>query len=139
MGDTPIKIVDRETGREFEEGIYGEKGLRFLYETAPGRALAGLVLKRRLVNWIAGLYWSSPFSLDRVKEMVEEHNLDLSDFEEKEWASFNDFFARRFKPEARSFSEDPRSFPAFAEGRYLAFDKVDATTSYPVKGIHLRP
>ncbi len=140
MADSaPTKIVDRATGREFEEKVYGEGALRFLYGGAVGRLVAGLFLKRRIVNWMLGQYWSSPLSLDRVKRFIRDFELDLSDFEVEEWNSFNHFFARRFKDGARTFCDTPWEFPAFAEGRFLAFDKVDATTSYPVKGIYLRP
>jgi len=140
MGEfAPTKVFDRASGREFEEKVYGEGPLRFLYGTALGRVITGLFLKRRIVNRILGLYWGSPLSLDRVKQFSRDFELDMSDYEVEDWQSFNHFFARRFKNGARTFCNTTWEFPAVAEGRFLAFDKVDATTNYPVKGIYLRP
>lgn len=58
-------------------------------------------------------------------------------FEEREFVSFNDFFTRKFRPDARFFAKDQNTLPAFAEGRYLAFEKSDDIKTYPVKGVEI--
>ncbi len=129
-----IEYWDPEAGELKSEQIFAEKWLRRGYESGLGRLIVGLFLKRRLFHFLAGFYYDSGFSLDKVDRFIREYNLDLSDFEESEYGCFNDFFTRRFKPGARKFCEKPWEFPAFAEGRYLGFERVEATQTYPVKG-----
>lgn len=129
-----ISIWDRQAQEVRGEEICAEKWLRFAYQKGVGRTLTQLFGKRRSLNWIAGLYFSSPLSVAKIKEFIRDQKIDMSDFEERDFKSFNDFFARRMKPAVRSWPSEPWSFPAFAEGRYLAYERVDPLQSFPVKG-----
>lgn len=129
-----ISVWDRQANEVRTEEICAEKWLRFAYESSFGRLLTNLFGKRRSLNWLAGLYFSSPLSVEKIKGFIRDQKIDMSDFEEREFNSFNDFFARRMKPGVRSWPTEPWLFPAFAEGRYLAYDKVDPLQTFPVKG-----
>ena len=61
----------------------------------------------------------------------------MNQYEKTDYSSFNDFFIRKFRPEARTFTQNSHELAAFAEGRYLAFEKVNENTLFPVKGMHL--
>ena len=45
---------------------------------------------------------------------------------EAEFRSFNDFFIRKLKPEARPVSQDPRVLVAPADARYLVYPRFEA-------------
>ena len=63
----------------------------------------------------------------------------MEEFEGSSFASFNEFFIRRFKSGSRPFVSAPGEMPAFAEGRYLAFDKTSKKQTLLIKGIRLSP
>ncbi len=74
--------------------------LRFLYHNPIGRVILK-VLTRPFVSKIVGKYMGSSLSKRRIKKFIRQNNIDLSIYREEDWHSFNDFFARRIKPEAR--------------------------------------
>lgn len=135
----PLRYWNRAARREEEEKIYGDGPLRWLYETRAGRCLTGSVLARKWVSRLVGVYQSSPLSRRRIRSFVDEFDIATTEFVDGPYRSFNEFFARRFKPGARAFSSDPGDLPAFAEGRYVAFAEVTADQTFPVKGDDVSP
>lgn len=61
----------------------------------------------------------------------------MEEFEIGNYANFNEFFIRKFKSGARSFVEDPRRLPAFAEGKYLGYESLSPNMEIPVKQMML--
>lgn len=53
------------------------------------------------------------------------YKVDSSEFEKKKFESFNDFFTRRLKKESRPISQDPSKLALPADGRYLAYPKIE--------------
>lgn len=132
-----IRIWDRRAGRPVEERIYGERGLRWLYGTAPGRLVAPL-LSGPGPSTLLGVYYDSRLSARNIDAFVRDYDVPMDEYVEEPWESFNAFFVRRFRHGARSFDPDPDRLPAFAEGRYLAFGRVTPDIEVPVKGAWLR-
>ncbi|MBN1442133.1 MAG: hypothetical protein JXA90_05450, partial [Planctomycetes bacterium] len=132
----PIRCWNRAREREEEEPICGERALRWLYETRAGRLLAESVLSRRVPSRIFGWLQSTRWSRRWIPSFTERFGIDPSEFEDEDYRSFNDFFTRRFKEGARSFCSGDE-LPAFAEGRYLAFESVPGDAELPVKDLRL--
>src|SRR5690606_1512944 len=95
------------------------------------------LLKRKLFSWYYGRRMSRPYSSNLVLPFVVDYGLDADEFTKNAWefASFNDFFTRRLKPEARPIApgDDVAVLPA--DGRHLAFPNVDAADGFYVKGM----
>ena len=67
--------------------------LRFLYRTVPGRFL----LKGLTAPWLskaAGALLSTRLSSSLVGPFVKHNHMDLSDYPERKYRSFNDFFIK---------------------------------------------
>ncbi|HQZ30184.1 MAG TPA: phosphatidylserine decarboxylase, partial [Verrucomicrobiales bacterium] len=97
-----LRYFDRYEGRLKQEGIYGEKPLRWAYETALGRACLEGIIKR---PWFSALYGSWADSRSSVKEVshfIERFGVDTSEFLNAPgtFRTFNEFFYRKLKPEA---------------------------------------
>lgn len=58
----------------------------------------------------------------------------MEEYEAQEYGSFEEFFVRRFRPGARTFTEAPGQMPAFSEARYFGWERFDAEQRFPVKG-----
>ena len=77
-----------------------------------------------------------PASRSLVAPFIEEFGLDASEFADPQesFKSFNEFFIRRLKPEARPFDPDPEAATFPCDGRHLGFPDISEITSVFVKG-----
>ena len=137
MTIAPITYWNRLTGRLEQELVYGEGALRWMYETRPGRTLGEGLLSRGWVSAMYGAVQDTGWSAGKIAPFVAKFGIPMHEYEDKRFTSFNDFFIRRFKPGARTFTANPRELAAFAEARYFAMDRLDPSQRFPVKGIAL--
>lgn len=126
-------IRNRKTGILEPEQIYGEKAISFLYgDKALGKPLMDLVCKFPLFSMLYGKLQSSRASAKKVKPFIENFDIDASEFEKQDFASFNDFFTRKLKPGARPLATTNLVIPA--DGRFLAFQNISKSDGFFVKG-----
>jgi phosphatidylserine decarboxylase len=133
------KIWNRAERRIEMERVYGDYWLRLFYGSGPGRLAVDLVLAARWLSRLFGRLQYTRSSARRIEPFIAQFGIPMDEFESKKWASFNDFFIRRFRPGAREFCPQPDRMPAFSEARYLAFERVDVGQTFPVKGRYLTP
>jgi phosphatidylserine decarboxylase len=129
----PIKFWNPYSKREEIENVYGDGAIRFLYQNKIGFPFTEL-LSHPTLSKIFGIYQSSVLSRQAIDPFIKKFNISMDEYEKGPFKSFNDFFVRKFLPEKRKFSEKIFEFSAFAEGRYLAFERTSEKHSYPVKG-----
>jgi phosphatidylserine decarboxylase len=134
-----IVYWDRQHQKDEQELVYGESGVRFLYENRMGNFLEEAFLSRKLPSTLYGFYQSSHLSRKKIEPFVKQFKIPMGEYEEKDFTSFNDFFIRKFKPGVRKFELSPTKMAAFAEARYLAYEKISADQTFPVKGTDLSP
>ena len=132
----PITYFNRYTGCLEQEAVYGEGFLKWAYGRAVGRATVELLVKRSLFSRFYGWWMSRPASAGRIKPFVETFQLDVSEFAQalEEYGSFNDFFSRRLKPDARPIDSNPASIVFPADGRHLGFQDLSSVSQVFVKG-----
>lgn len=132
----PVKVFNRYTGEIEQEQIYGEKWLRWAYETGLGRATTAILLKRKFFSWYYGNRMNRPYSGNKVLPFVVDYDLDADEFGKQAWEykTFNEFFSRTLKSEARPIvpGEEVAALPA--DGRHLAFQQLENTDGFYVKG-----
>ena len=136
MVSIPIDYFNRYTGQIEREQIYGEKWLRWTYETGIGRATTSILLRRKLFSWYYGYRMNRAYSGNKVLPFVIDYNLNADEFGKNAWEyrTFNDFFARSLKPSARPIAEGEDVAVMPADGRHLAFVDIDQTEGFYVKG-----
>jgi len=134
--NAPIIVIDRETGEPFEETVLGEKWLRWAYQDGRSGFLKRLLFRSSCVSKLMGKWYDSGFSKGKIDAVIEELAIDVDEFAQpkESYSSFNDFFIRHLKPEARPFSTEPESLVCPGDGRALVFPRLDKDTFVPVKG-----
>jgi phosphatidylserine decarboxylase len=132
-----IKIWNRGERREETERVYGDGLVKLVYGTGPGRLLADHVLAGKALSRAYGAYQSSAWSARKIDPFVREFGIRMEEYEDVPYRTFNEFFVRRFRPRARPFAAEAGRLPAFAEARYLAYERLDPAQTYPVKGSSL--
>lgn len=90
------KIYNRQNKNIENDEQYGEKYLNFLYNTLLGRVLL-IVIINPIFSKINALYNKTCLSKNKVEKFVKKYNIDVNDFEEKNYKSFNKFFIRKKK------------------------------------------
>lgn len=126
-----IKYIDRATGEHKEEKVYGEAPLAFLYSPL-GAPLRFLVTRFSLVSKIYGYIQAHPSSQKKVAPFIARYGLDPNEFQKQIFTSFNDFFIRRLKPEARPIHSNQAVMPA--DGRYRFFPNIKESDGHYIKG-----
>lgn len=136
MASSPIEFFNRYTGRLECEQVYGEKWLRWAYETGLGRATTSMLLRRHFFSWYYGYRMNRAYSGNKVLPFVIDYNLNSDEFGKNAWEyrTFNEFFARALKPSARPIAEGDDVAVLPADGRHLAFPNVSAVDGFYVKG-----
>ncbi len=109
-----------------------DKTLSFLYENAVGRFFTKLLV-RRFVSNIGRLYMESRFSKRRIGKLIERHNIDMNEYESREFKSFNDFFVRKLAPGARSVDMSPEAVVSPADSKLTVYD-ITEDSVYRIKG-----
>ncbi|SCA55550.1 Phosphatidylserine decarboxylase proenzyme 1 [Candidatus Terasakiella magnetica] len=133
---TPITVIDRETGTSFKEVVLGEKWIRWAYQDSNSGLVEKLLFRSSAISKLMGWWYDSSFSKGKIQAAIDELSIDESEFAapKESFASFNDFFIRHLKPEARPFSTDDKIIASPADGRVLVFPKLDKDVFVPVKG-----
>jgi phosphatidylserine decarboxylase len=136
MSGDPIRFINRKTKTLETEKVLGEALMRLLYESIPGRLALHLLIKRAFVSWYYGWKMNMRHSANKVLPFVVEHNLDTQEFVKSPFLfkTFNEFFARALKPEARPIAPGDEVAVLPADGRHLAFQNVDLAQGFYVKG-----
>lgn len=132
----PWTLFNRYTDRIEAEPIYGERWLRWAYERPLGRLTTWMVAKRAWFSHFYGWLMSRPGSAGKVAPFVRQFGLDAEEFLEpiESFTSFNAFFVRRLKSEARPIASEPGSVVFPADGRHLLLPALGGDTRVWAKG-----
>lgn len=133
----PIKYVERESGQVKIEKVYGEGWLNWLYHNPVGEATLWTIAKRKIVTSLYGDAMEKPTSADKIKPFIKEYGVDISIAQKQNFKSFNDFFIRKLKPEARPIVADSSAVASPADGKILAYENVNNSDFY-IKGFKFK-
>jgi len=93
-----MKLYDRKT-KEIKE-IKDSKLIKALYTTIIGR-LALKIITKKPISSFNSFFIKRKISKLYINKFIKNNNIDISEYEEKNYKSFDDFFIRKIKPEKR--------------------------------------
>lgn len=136
MHGEPITVFNRYTGETFEEAVYGEGLLRFAYLSGAGRLLTRHLVSRPFVSRVYGWLMNRPWSVRKIRPFIEQFDIDESEFAQPStgFRTFNEFFTRSLKPEARPIDPDPNAVVFPADGRHMGWEELGSETGVFLKG-----
>ena len=132
-----IKLYNRAT-KEYEiEKVAGEGLMKHLYSTTLGKLQLEFLIKRKLYSALTGVLCDTRLSAGKIQWFAKEYGIDLSLCEEgvENFKSFNHFFTRKLKPEARPFAADTELLLSPGDGRMRAWMDIDMEKLVQVKGL----
>ncbi len=136
MNSAPIKFYNRYSGQVEEEIIYGEKWLRWCYDTAPGRLFLKALVRRPFFSRWYGKSMDKPSSKIRIPKFIRQYGVDVSEFEEdpESFSTFNEFFYRRLKSESRPIAAGDHVVTFPADARHFGYQDLSQLRGFVVKG-----
>lgn len=137
-----ILVQDRETGKLIEEKIpaYIRLGLRFLYQVRGTKKASEVQMIQQLMQNLTekqGRKFDDPKSVKSIPGFIAYHNLNIDEILDpiESFRTFNEFFYRKLKPEARKLgSRDKRVAVSPADCRLGCFSTVQEATKFWIKG-----
>lgn len=135
----PLQYIDRKTGDVRQETVAGDNLLKWLYESNSGLFFLELFVKRSFFSKLYGKLQDSVFSKRKINRYIGALQIDLSEAKienSQSYKTFNHFFTRELKPEARPIAEDKNIFVSPADGRISAWENIDPDALVQVKGIN---
>ena len=103
-----IRTADRK-GNVVEEDSFQNNLLEKIYGSASGRALLRPLVTPP-VSIAVGKLLDSGISAAAVKPFIWMNHLDMGDYEEQKYTSYNEFFKRKIREGARSIDMKPKHF-----------------------------
>ena len=88
-----MKYRDRQ-GNEYEQTTSQDKFLASAYSSSVGRALMKF-LSLPIFSKCAQIVMNSRASASYISDFAEKNNIDMFDYEDRKYQSFNDFFTRK--------------------------------------------
>ena len=126
-----VSVKDNAGRRPVSAPPEASGSLKFLYLNPFGRIVLAAI-SGRTVSKIAGKWMSSRFSRGRIKRFIASSGIDMSEYPERDYRSFNDFFTRRIKPECRPVDADPDALCSPCDSRLTVYP-IGERTSFKIK------
>lgn len=115
-------IYDRKEKKLYKDNQYGGKYLKFLYETKTGRILLKFIINP-IFSKIYGFYNNTKLSKNKIQKFIIKNNINIDEYEKKEYKSFNDFFTR--KKVNLNFVKDKNIFISPASSKLTVYKITD--------------
>lgn len=138
---TAITYIERTTQEKKIEKVYGARCLQFLYGSGwssqkIGRKIARFTAKNAWVSALYGWWQHQRWTASKIAPFIEKFDVDATEFSlsVEQFRSFNDFFTRELKKEARPIAPGTDCAIIPADGRYLFHQNIALCDGFVVKG-----
>lgn len=120
------------TGKEWTTNSNQDKVLNWLYCTGIGRTCLKVLVKP-WISKLGGCLLDTGLSRLWIKSFVEKAGIDMSQYEERRFKSYNDFFTRKIKPEKRPVDMDETHFVSPCDSK-LTVHPIGDDSRFLIKG-----
>ncbi len=110
-----MKYIERN-GNCYTEESRQDQLLEYMYHSLAGR-MALKVLVQPWISKLSGKFFDSRYSISLIEPFVKKNHIDMDQYEETKYHSYNDFFTRKIKSSLRPISEDKESFISPCDGK----------------------
>lgn len=109
-----------------------EKGFTgFLYNNVLGRIILKPLISPA-ISKMAGAFMNSALSKPFIKGFIKKNSIDMSDYYEVKYTSFNDFFTRKIIPQKRNIDRSDDAFISPCDSK-LSVYTIDSDSCFSIK------
>lgn len=133
--DFEIRYRDRRTGRTITEP-QSYAFFQRVFQSSIVLGLFHLLLNNSVFCRLYGWFQARHGSRRKIPRFVRDYGIDMEEIEYPldRYPTFNAFFTRRLKPEARPFEPEPDALSCPADGKVLVYQQLIDGARIPVKG-----
>lgn len=124
-------MIKKRTGEMIVTNQKQNELLKKLYGTAGGRCLLK-VLTMPILSKAAGMYMDSPLSKPLIKPFIRRNRIDTSQYQMRDFGSYNEFFTRKIKKGMRPVDRDPDHLISPCDSK-LSVYKIDGQSVFRIK------
>ena len=125
-----MKLITRDGIRKEGEDSQ-DRMLKRLYGNVFGRVLLKL-LTARWISRVAGAFLSTKLSCRLIPSFIRKNNIDMSQYEDETYGSYNEFFCRRIRPQLRPIDHTPEHLISPADSK-LTVLPITADSRFSLK------
>ena len=136
-----LQYIDRVSGEEKQEQVYGDFFIQLLYGKGPlsrlfSTLLLPLITRCPILSKLYGMLQKTRLSRRKIAPFIRRFAIDTTDFQDpvSSFTTFNDFFIRRLKAASRPIDTDPHVAVLPADARYFVFPHMGNADGFFVKG-----
>lgn len=125
-----MRYINRE-GNVTQEDSGQDKLLYWMYNSFLGKKLLRILIQpviSRAAGWLLNQKCSKIF----IQPFIEKNHIDMSLYEEKEYASYNEFFTRQIRKEYRPIEMDKNAFISPCDGK-LSVYPIEEDSRFNIK------
>lgn len=129
-----INYIERNTNQLKHENVPGKDLLKWFYNGVVGKVALHLLMKRKMITALCGRYMDSRYSTKRIQPFIANNAVNIQECRKNkvsEFTSFNDFFYRKLKPNARVIE---KGIVSPADGKILVFPTIKDVNTFFIKG-----
>lgn len=114
----------------------GSGPIVFLYRNKLGRILLKIATLPT-ISKIAGWFMDRKISTIAIKRFVKKNNIDVKEYEERKYTSYNDFFTRKIKNESRKIDMNKKSLISPCDSKLTVYE-IDDKSIFKIKDSYYR-
>lgn len=125
-----MKYIDRNGNVSISDSGQ-DKLLKWMYSSVLGRGVLK-ILVRPWVSDLAGVFLDSSISTFLIPGFVKRNNINMDDYIEETYSSYNEFFTRHIRPELRPLEGDTDTVISPCDGK-LSVYKINKKSVFNIK------
>ena len=102
----------------------GNGPITFLYRNPCGRVILK-VATLPTISKVAGWFMDRKVSSIAINRFVKKNNIDVKEYEERKYKSYNDFFTRKIKEEVRNIDKNKKNLISPCDSKLTAYEIND--------------
>lgn len=118
-----MKYKDRQ-GNLINKETKQDRFLKRLYTTKIGRVFVRLLINKPITA-ICGFFLNRKISSLFINRFIKNNNIDMTQYEERKYKSYNDFFTRKIKPGKRPINASKNVLITPADGNATVVPVAD--------------
>ena len=119
--------ISRERNSEVNIVTEPSLTLKFLYNTFIGRLILKVLITKPISN-LAGLFMNSPLSKFMIKRFIDKNDINMFEYDDRKYKSYNDFFTRKVISYKRPINASKDVLISPCDSKLIAYKITDDLT-----------
>ena len=126
----------RNSDELFIEKTIGYSLIKFIYSSCMAKPILRVLCANNFVSVVYGRIMKSKLSQRLIKQFIIDNGINISESSKdvSEFKSFNDFFIRELKQDARSIDHNDSSIISPSDGKIVIYENINHDALFNIKG-----